>query len=63
MDAKTKAALEKVKGDINGAIEEIAKQCPEMAEHLRKHIVFDEEKGTIRYTGDIKWNTTPPTEE
>ena len=58
MDAKTKRVFEQVKRDINSAIDEIAKQCPEMADHLREYIVFDEEKGTVCYTGDIKWNTS-----
>jgi len=59
MDAKTKSTMERVKKDINSAIDEIAKECPEAADHFRKHIVFDEEKGTVCYTGDIKWNLTP----
>lgn len=59
MDAKTKATMERVKKDINSAIDKIAKQCPEMADHLRKHIVFDEQRGTVCYTGDIKWNLSP----
>ena len=60
MDAETKKALEKVKCEINATLEEIAKQCPELADHLRKHIVFNEEKGTVCYTGDIEWNTLSP---
>ena len=60
MDGTTKVTMERVQKDINSAIDEIAKQCPEMANHLRKHIIFNVQSGTVCYTGDIKWNLTPP---
>ncbi len=59
MDAETKKSFDQVKEEINRAINEIAKQDPKLANYLFENIVFDEGKGTVRYIGNIKWNTLP----
>lgn len=52
--------FERMKARINFAIDEIGKQMPEAAEYLRKHVVFDEQRGTVAYTGDDRIKISLP---
>ena len=41
-----------VRNEILITIDTIAEQDPGLASYLYEHIVFDEERGTVAYTGD-----------
>lgn len=41
-----------MKVDICLALEEIRDKKPNLAEYLEKHLVFDDDKMTVKYTGD-----------
>jgi hypothetical protein len=47
-----RAAHQRVKAAIHETIAQIRAQCPEAADYLAAHIVFDDVAGTVMYTGD-----------
>ena len=52
MKTEESAAFEHVKTEIQKAIQAMRETgAPELADHLTKHIIFDEKKGTACYTG------------
>ncbi len=42
----------KIKAEILAFVEEMRAACPEAAEYLEQHLVFDDQKETFMYTGD-----------
>jgi hypothetical protein len=46
------ASFHRVKAAVLETIEQIRAQCREAAEYLVGHLVFDEARGTVCYTGD-----------
>lgn len=51
---------EEIKEEIQKAILTIGIKQPDVAKHLLEHIVFDDDKKTVQYTGEWKWDTVGP---
>jgi len=44
--------IDEIRCDIMEAIDAITEQDQECAAYLREHLVFDDERSTVMYTGD-----------
>ena len=51
-------AYNRIKREVLSTIEEMRKACPEAAEYLEAHLVFDEKEMTFMYTGDDRLTMT-----
>ncbi len=50
---------QQMKADMLAFVESVRAEMPQAAEYLEKHLVFDDEKETVCYTGDDRLKLVP----